>query len=402
MRQAEAGFAAARAVLEVSPPDGAAVSAVVRVLGEQRATALVRGRGTRDSLGNRMGPVDVVLSTRALEGVDELDLQDGVVHVRAGTTLEALRDAVAPHGWEVPLGAPVGASVGGALATASVGPRRLAQGPPRDCVLGLEVVLGSSERTRCGGRVVKNVTGFDLAKLYTGSFGCLGVIESGWLRLRPAPEVSLQLLSPLDAVEDPGGLAIAGARRASARCCALVDRALASRAGLATGASEGSAGVLVAEFAGPAPSVEEDARWLAGECAAREAGGDAVEALGVLESAACAVRARLAVLPSSCRPAATALRRAGAQCVVHPGIGLIYALWDDPGDAPAAGLAVADAARRFEGEARFERLPPVQGETLDVFGVGRDPRAVVSRMRVLKQRFDPAGVLNPGRFLGRL
>ena len=220
MRQAEAGFAAARAVLEVSPPDGAAVSAVVRVLGEQRATALVRGRGTRDSLGNRMGPVDVVLSTRALEGVDELDLQDGVVHVRAGTTLEALRDAVAPHGWEVPLGAPVGASVGGALATASVGPRRLAQGPPRDCVLGLEVVLGSSERTRCGGRVVKNVTGFDLAKLYTGSFGCLGVIESGWLRLRPAPEVSLQLLSPLDAVEDPGGLAIAGARRASARCCA--------------------------------------------------------------------------------------------------------------------------------------------------------------------------------------
>ena len=400
VREAQPAFVAMGAALEVEPADGNALSAVLRVLGEHRATAVVRGCGTHDQLGNVMGAVDVVLSTRSLAGIDELDLQDGVVHVGAGTSLAELNAAAAPHGWELPLGAPAGASVGGTLATASVGPRRLGQGPPRDCVLGLEVVLGSSERTRCGGRVVKNVTGFDLAKLYTGSFGCLGVIESGWLRLRPLPETTSQTIVPLAGVEDPVGLAIAAARRPAARCCALIDAPLMRRAGI--DAEADGAGILVVEFAGPAPGVEEDDRWLAGVCAGRAAELDVVQALGGLQEADVAVRARLAVLPSACRPVASTLREAGAACIVHPGVGLVYALWDDPGDAPGAASAVAAAADRFQAQARFESLPREHRQRLDVFGVGADSRAVVERMRALKQRFDPEGVLNPGRFLGRL
>lgn len=402
VREAGTVFAATGAVLEVEPVDGDALSATLRVLGEHRAKAVVRGHGTRDQLGNLMSAVDVVLSTRSLSGIDELDLQDGVVHAGAGTTLEEINAAGAPHGWELPLGAPAGASIGGTLATASVGPRRLGQGPPRDCVLGLEVVLGSSERTRCGGRVVKNVTGFDLAKLYTGSFGCLGVIESGWLRLRPSPEATSQAIAPLGPVEDPIGLAIEASRRPAARCCAVVDAPLARRAGVeAEGASNGG-GTLVVEFAGPSPSVREDSRWLAEACAGREAGLDAVEALGTLQAADVPVRARLAVLPSACRPVASALREAGAACIVHPGVGLVYAIWDDPEDAAGASAAVAAVAARFQGDARFELLPHEHRPRLDVFGVGTDSRSVIERMRALKQRFDPEGVLNPGRFLGRL
>ena len=102
--------------------------------------------------------------------------------------LRDVREALAASGWELSLDPPGrDSTVGGCLAAASVGPRALGLGLPRDQVLGLTVSLASGERVRCGGRVVKNVTGYDLNKLYTGSFGSLGVIESAWLRLRAAP-----------------------------------------------------------------------------------------------------------------------------------------------------------------------------------------------------------------------
>ena len=391
------------AALWVEPPSGDGVSAVLRLLGEHGATARIRGQGTQDSLGNTMDPVDALVSTAALRGVDELDRQDGVIHVGAGTTLGEVAAAAGPEGWELPLGAPAASSVGGALSIAAVGPRHLGQGPPRDCVLGLEFVLGSSERTRCGGRVVKNVTGFDLAKLYTGSFGCLGVIEGGWLRLRPAAAVATQRVAKLVPEQDPVGLAITVSRRPSTRCCVLLDDALARDVGAATGeAGVGEVSMLV-EFAGSAPGVEDDLRWLADACAVRELATDAVDALSALQQRGeTAVRARLALLPSNCRPAVGRLREAGAQCVVYPGVGLVYALWPESSDAAVAVQAVTDAAVRFHADARFERLPFEQRQRLDVFGVGADSRAAVERMRALKQRFDPAGVLNPGRFMGRL
>jgi glycolate oxidase FAD binding subunit len=403
VRDTDEATRATGVALLAQPPSGDGVSAVLRLLGERGATALIRGQGTQDLLGNTMDSVDVLLSTMALRGVDELDRQDGVVHVGAGTTLGEVAAAARPEGWELPLGAPAESSVGGALSIAAVGPRHLGQGPPRDCVLGLEFVLGSSERTRCGGRVVKNVTGFDLAKLYTGSFGCLGVIESGWLRLQPAPEVATQRVAMVAPEQDPVGLAIAVSRRPSTRCCVLLDDALAREVGAAAGEAGPDEVLMLVEFAGSAPGVEDDVRWLADASTVRELATDAVDALATLQQRGeTAVRARLALLPSNCRPAVGKLREAGAECIVYPGVGLVYALWPKPSDAAVAVKAVTDAAVRFRADARFERLPFEHRQRLDVFGVGVDLRAAVERMRALKQRFDPAGVLNPGRFMGRL
>ena len=133
---------------------------------------------------------DAVLSTERLVGIDEFDPSEGVCHVLSGTPLSELRERVAATGWELPLDPPgAGSTVGGCVAAASLGaPVLSGSEPPRDIVLGLEVALASGQRTRCGGRVVKNVTGYDLNKLYTGSFGALGVIEAAWLRLRPKPD----------------------------------------------------------------------------------------------------------------------------------------------------------------------------------------------------------------------
>ncbi len=88
--------------------------------------------------------------------------------------------------------------------------------------------------------------------------------------------------------------------------------------------------------------------------------------------------------------------------IVHSGVGLLYAEWSDPDAARSALPAVERAAQLARGEARFEVLPLEQKRGRDVFGVGVDTRAAQERMRVLKQQFDPHGVLNPGRFLGRL
>ena len=145
--------------------------------------------GTRVVLGNPPLRADVRLDLGALRGVLELDRSEGVCHVRGATPLSELREALAGTGWEVPLDVSDASTVGGALACNAVGPRTHGQGLPRDVVLGLSIAHASGKRTRCGGRVVKNVTGYDLNKLYTGSFGTLGVIVSAWLRLRPRPRV---------------------------------------------------------------------------------------------------------------------------------------------------------------------------------------------------------------------
>jgi glycolate oxidase FAD binding subunit len=381
----------------VETPDVEALGAALRLLGEAGGSARIRGMGTHDGLGNVAETPPAVLSTAALRGVEELDTQDGVVRVRAGTPLGELCEAAAPHGWEVPLGGPPTGSLGGTLATAAVGPRRLGQGPTRDSVLGLDVVLATGQPTRCGGRVVKNVTGFDLAKLYTGSFGCLGVIESAWLRLRPLPETVAVCAASLERDADPVGTAVETARRATVRCAALLDAGPAQRVGLAAAGGP----MLVVELAGSELGVRGDLAWLAGRCEVVESQPELIDALARAqrETPSGRLRARLAVLPSGCSRATRSLRSEGAQLIVHAGIGLIYAELEATSDAVAAVERIAAQLRM---EARFEALSDELKRGRDVFGVGANRRAVVERMRALKARFDPAGVLNPGRFLGRL
>src|SRR5262249_32004322 len=153
--------------------------------------------------------------------------------------------------------------VGGAIAAAAVGPRTQGFGSPRDVVLGLEVVLGSGERTRCGGRGGKNGAGDDLPKLYTGSHGALRGIGGARLRLWPRPECARVLQLPARPRADAIARALAASRRPSARACGL--------RGQAGGALEGWV-----ELAGAEAGVLRDAAWLAREHGAEESGAEAV------------------------------------------------------------------------------------------------------------------------------
>ena len=169
----------------VEPADGEALALCLDVLSGRGEPVLVMGSGTRMDLGNPARGVSLGLSSRRLNGITEFDAADGVIQVLAGTPLSELSRRVESEGWLLPLDpSGAGGTVGGALATADCGPRQRGFGPVRDAVLGIDTVLASGERTRCGARVVKNVTGYDLAKLYVGSLGTLAVIEKAWLRLK--------------------------------------------------------------------------------------------------------------------------------------------------------------------------------------------------------------------------
>lgn len=372
------------------PESGEALAEVLRALSAEQVPALVRGGGSRLAMANAPCRARVLLDTSALGFEPEPDAEEGVMRCSAGSRLTALRDGLAGSGWELPLDPPgPAATLGGALSAAAVGPR---YAMPRDHVLGLGVVLPTGERIRCGGRVVKNVTGYDLAKLFVGSFGSYGVIEWAWLRLRPAPETSRVVVAD---GEIEWARILAAARRPSVRAAALADAGLLE--------AEGPARRLVLELAGDAAAVTADAAWLEAECGARE-GDTAALAQARDAQAAGPLRIRIAALPSELPAAADVLRQAGGQLLVHPARGLAWARFALSGPDDEAGIdralaAATRAAAGASGSRRIEEAPFGARVGREVFG-GAD--ASLALERALKEQYDPLGILNPGRFVGGL
>jgi FAD/FMN-containing dehydrogenase len=330
----------------------------------------------------------VRLATTALREPAEIDLDEGVARFGAGATLAEIEAQLASSIWQLPLDPPGACStLGGALAAAALGPRF---GSPRDVVLGLGIALASGERVKSGGRVVKNVTGYDLNKLFVGSSGTLGVITSAWLRLRSRPERVDTLLACAPA--DPA-LALAAARASTARVAALLDGAIAP----ALCAELGGARAFVLELAGDAAAVAADRAAFAAKLGARDAPEHAIALLRAAQGAE-GVRFRLAALPSELEAARGALCAAGAATLAFPARGILYAQFaSSAGAFGAQSAAVAAAAARANGAWRLEDAPLPLRSGREVLGE-RD--GALALQRAVKRAYDPQGILNPGRGLG--
>ena len=394
----------AKLTATLRPADAGALGAALAVLGEHGLAALVRGGGTRLACANPLRRADVLLDTTGLCAAPELDADEGVMRAEAGSRLAALVEAAAGAGFELPLDPPgVESTLGGALASACPGPRFAA---PRDAVLGLDVVLAGGERTRCGGRVVKNVTGYDLMKLHTGAFGSLGVIAAAWLRLRPRAERAATRVTHVSADARGFADALAAARLPTARVAALAAAGLARELAPGLAGPEGDDALLLAvELAGDAAAVEADAARLAAWLGAVAGPEDLVARLRRAQGAPApeeGVRARLAVLPARLGSAWRHAAAAGFALLAHPARGLLYA--SRRGEAGAALQEAHDAARAAGAALRVESAPLGVREAWaaaggDVFELAPERLAL---HRSLKQRFDPAATLNPGRFAGHL
>ena len=174
----------------------------MRRASDGRKSAVIRGAGTKLDWGRPAERVDVVLDMRRLNRVLAHEHGDLTATIEAGATLRDVNQALARHGQWLPLDPPFAdaATIGGILATNDSGPLRHRYGTPRDLVIGIQLATTDGVLSKAGGQVVKNVAGYDLSKLVTGSFGSLAAIVSATFKLSPIPSASKTMIV---SVQDP-------------------------------------------------------------------------------------------------------------------------------------------------------------------------------------------------------
>ncbi|MBI4538581.1 MAG: FAD-binding oxidoreductase [Gemmatimonadetes bacterium] len=382
------------------------------------------GAGTWLGAGNPPTAMDIVLSLARLEAVERYEPADLVITVGAGIPLRALDAECREHRQWLSLDPPGEGrgTLGATLATASAGPLAPFYGAARDHVLGLTLVTGDGRILELGGRVVKNVAGYDLVKLAVGSWGTLGVITSATLRLTPVPERDVTL-----SFFDADASALVAAARAvlekpmDPAACTLFSPAVARMLPATAGGVGADGWLLAVRLHGNAEAVEDGRRRVEG-AAERRAGGalegesgrafwDGVAGLEV----GTPLVVRVAVLPSRAREGVALARRllgevgggpggAGAEGVVAdlPAGHVRLLVRGDPGHEevwrcwiPALAAARAEVARDGGTLTVACGPPPLVREV----GAWGDPGPALRLMRELKRQFDPAGVLNPRRFV---
>jgi glycolate oxidase FAD binding subunit len=326
------------------------------------------GGGRAMGMGDVPERFDVALETRALDRVVEQSQADMTVSVEAGITLEALNARLAQVGQFLPMdppGAP-GHTVGGVLAAGLSGPLRLRYGSPRDFVIGLRVALPDGRLVSSGGRVVKNVSGYDLNKLHQGALGSLGVIVAASFKVFPRPLHEITLDARPD---DPWAEA--------ARALALPTPPVALEL---TGD-----GRLLARLAGTARGVARLVRELGWQACAADAWeehargrGDAWARISV---PAARLRAVVGELP------------VGARWWASPGVGVAH--WT--GDLDAGTVRLVRRAAEDAGGSLVLLAAPV--ELKREVGAWGTPPATAPWMRRVRDAFDPSRTLSPGRYL---
>lgn len=392
-----------RAVVEASSAD-----AVRAVLAEAHAAGVAVvpwGGGQHVGLANEPPHFDVVLSLAAMNRVVAYEPEDMTVTVEPGVRLVDLQRRLAEHRQLLPLDAACGdaATAGGVLAANASGPLRHAFGTARDWLIGLRVVHADGNASKSGGRVVKNVAGYDMHKLHAGAHGTLGVIVEATFKLAPLPAVRRTLAFACTSSDAACAIALAAwdAGLPLRRLEVLSPDAAVSVA--STGAW-----TLLTETGGGGAAVdrsEHDLRWIAarhGASAIAGAGDEAWQRWGeAFRPGALSLRAT--VLPSQ---VAGAIGTVGASAIWPPLLsatvtaGVVRARIDGIDDDATVSLIERVRSALPSGAAlAVESAPPGVKRRIDVFGATGGDFAI---MRQLKEQFDPRGILSPGRFLGRL
>jgi glycolate dehydrogenase FAD-binding subunit len=394
----------------VHPATTEEMSRVVAVAAAEGLAVSPRGSGSHLGLGHPPRRLDVVLDCRRLDGLLDYVPEDMVASVGAGMTLRALGARLERHRQRLPVDPPGGESrtVGGVLATGATGPLRFRYGGPRDLLLGVRFVQADGTVTWGGSRVVKSVSGYDVPKLLVGSLGTLGIIAEATVRLHPIPPAAGSWLLRSESTE--GMTALLGALVLSTL---EPDRlALLSRAALAALGLPVTRLAVAVSIASVAEAVASQGEALArlGREHGAESSPLAAEFWPRLSRALDApVLVKLAGEPARLvawlerieREVSTAGLTISA--VGEARSGVIYAALAGPLTGPALTRLVEPLREGLapeSGSLVIERVPAPLKPACDVWGPL--PPGALAIMRRLKQELDPGGVLNPGRFVGRL
>ena len=360
-----------------------------------------RGGATHMGLGNPPRDLDLILSTARMNELIEYVPGDQVVRVQSGMMLQDLQEQLAGSnqllGIDPPEGG-AGATIGGIVAANSSGPRRYRYGTVRDLIIGITVVLSGGTVAKAGGKVVKNVAGYDLSKLFTGSLGTLGIIADANFRLHPLPEATQTV-----AVEVDSTLAAGRAAQTILRS-QLVPSAVELHWGE-------DAKLLTVLIEGVAPSVEAQAEMASyllkdfGEV--RTLSDKEMDNLGPLSPSGIGdeVSIKISAPPADLSGVldstlgATGRRGLNPRIAGHAGIGVTF-VGLSGGDEEAYVAAIEELREiwvRRGGSVIVREAPASLKQRVEVWGP-LGSRLELSRR--VKEKFDPGGVLNPGRFAG--
>lgn len=400
---------APRAVAE--PATEEEVAAVLAFADREGLKVLVRGGGTQLGLGSPPVHVDILLSTGRLASVLEHEPHDQTISVQSGMRLIDLQAHLSGAGQWLALDPPLpeAATIGGIVATNASGARRLRFGAVRDQIIGIRVVLADGTIARGGGKVVKNVAGYDLPKLYCGSLGTLGVIVAANFRLYPLPTCRCtvaftaathtplcELTGKLNASNlVPTAVDVLGPRPSSNGTCTLAVRFES----LVPAAVEDQAAALL-ELAGGLAALswrlDDEPELSFWSHADNEWNGTSPweESSLLLKTSLLpsAVSAWLTQLESLCAGASLS-----ARWRAHAGHGIVSVWLSGPEEALIETVAELRAvAAVTRGSLVALQAPTSLASRIDVWG----PVDAVELMRRVKERFDPHATLNPGRFVG--
>lgn len=373
-------------------------SELLRFAADEGLAVSPRGGGTKASLGNPPRGLDLILSTARMNEVIEHVPGDQVVRVQAGIELQDLQDRLAGSDQMLGIDPPekdAGATIGGIVAANSSGPRRHRYGTIRDLIIGITVVLSDGTVAKAGSKVVKNVAGYDLSKLFTGSLGTLGVIAECNFRLHPRPKAARTVAAELESTQAAGEAAQAILHAQLVPSAVELywgeDERLLTLLieGIPPGveAQSDTASYLLRGFGEVRTLTAEEADSLgppgAGDEVAIKISAPPAELTGVLDS-----------VLGACSRRGVAPRVTG-----HAGIGVTYLALS--GADEEAYAQIVDELReiwsRRGGNVVVREASPSFKERVETWG------PLGSRLeltRRVKQKFDPRGIMNPGRFAG--
>jgi glycolate oxidase FAD binding subunit len=385
-----------RLILE--PVNEQQLAPVLRLANDAGLTVIPRGGSTKLSWGNTPTRADIILSTARLDKIIEHAWADLTVSVEAGCTIHKLQSALAQHGQRLALDPlwPAQATIGGVLSTNDSGSLRLRFGALRDLIIGVTLALPDGTLASSGGKVVKNVAGYDLPKLVTGALGTLAVITRAVFRLHPLPRnaktLSIRGCNPEEtqrlilAVQDSKLVHTALQARIAQDAEPILDILFeGTEAGIAAQESQ------LRELVRPATAADAPSTvWAASQ-----------ELWHSPNSAPVAV-AKITALPASIACTVETVRRAASSRNAHwkltmqvTGIGWLRL------DATLENLHAVLSDLRFELEHAGGSLAafhhPADMQSMDAWGT---PGDALPLMRAVKKQFDPKNTLNPGRFVG--
>jgi glycolate dehydrogenase FAD-binding subunit len=351
----------------------------------------------------------VALDTRALNRVVDYPAADMTITVEAGITLDALQRALAEQGQRLNLEAPHSdrATLGGVYATDTCGPRRFGYGRPRDQIIGVTFATSDGELVKGGGRVVKNVAGYDFPKLLTGSFGTLGVITQLTLKVRPTPESTMIIASAYKNLDDLGS-ALDALNTSATRPVAieLLNREAAKVAGFWSDTQwtlilgfEGSSEAVAWQSQSISTELGKLPIWSAQEQVAQHAWRRLVHLQHFEESK---LTLRVTMPPS--RVADFLAQDELADWTIHThagdGIAWIHApSMLEKTHAINSWKTMREKVHRWGGSVVAARCPTDWKSRLGVWGFSREDWLVGERVRMA---LDPSGLLNPGRFVSTI